>query len=106
MKAARIGLFMAYESINPVLQEWANRRRIVILREDGSDRPFFYISSASAETFQVVIEPEQDGVVRIDAHLIETSNDEEVHYIWQVQVENLLRLLNLSIRAAELWFKR
>jgi hypothetical protein len=98
---------MTYAQIDPILNAWTHRRKIMLLSEEGEPRRrFFYLSSPAGETFQVVVEPEREGVVRIDGHLIETRDDEEVHYVWEVAVAKLRQTLDLSARSIEAWFER
>jgi hypothetical protein len=98
---------MTYALIDPVLNAWIQRRKLTLSNEEGKpQRRFFHWSSPKAETFQVVIEPEQDGIVRIDAHLIETGDNEEVHYIWEIPVAKLCLTLDIVATSIDAWFRR
>lgn len=100
---------MPYADIDHLITEWTKKNGITLSTEDTEDgdrRGYFHISSARAETFQVIIEPERKGVVRIDAHLIETWNFEEVHYKWEVPFTRLRHTLDLSLNSIKTWFNR
>lgn len=98
---------MSFDAIDPALEAWAGTHKIKILREDGDGgRRYFYTSSSSGETFQIVIEPEKNKAVRIDAHLIESAHDEEAHFIWEVLVTQVINALDLSLASAQAWFRR
>jgi hypothetical protein len=98
---------MTYAAMDPVIDDWAKKRGILVSREEREPhRRFFHVSSPAAETFQVVIEPERRGQVRIDAHLIETGDDEEVHYVWEVPVARLRHALDRSAGSIGDWFNR
>lgn len=97
---------MSYDNIDPVLNAWAERHRILILAADRENRRrHFYKSSEAAETFQVVIEPERDGFVRIDAHLIETWSGES-HCWWEVPIAELEFALDRALNCIIDWFQR
>lgn len=98
---------MTYALIDPILTAWTQRRKLTLLKEEGEPpRRFFYCSSSKAETFQVVIEPEQEGFVRIDAHLIETGENEEIHYFWEIPVAKLRLTLDVVATSIDTWFRR
>jgi len=98
---------MSYVSIDPIINAWATTCGLVISKEDtGVQRRFTHTSSQAGETFQVVIEPERNAAVRIDAHLIETWDEEEAHYIWEVPIRNLKSTLDLCSANIKLWFDR
>lgn len=98
---------MSYKNIDDSLSKWAEIQRICVLREDVlPNRRYFYTSSEFGETFQFVIEPENSGSVRIDAHLIESSTNEEGHFFWEVPTSQFLHGLDLSLGSAQAWFKR
>jgi hypothetical protein len=96
---------MPYAETGSIIDSWALRRGMPILEEDNKTRrKFFYTSSPTAETFQVVIEPEQNGAVRIDAHLIETSSEAEIHYTWEIPIQELAKTLDICMNTTRLWF--
>lgn len=66
---------------NDVLWGWARRKGLSVHREDiHPNRSFYYISRGS-NTFQVVVEPEVDELIRIDGHLIEGPDGVSEHFI-------------------------
>jgi hypothetical protein len=92
--------------IDPIIAAWASDYGVVLSKEDSaSHRRFFHISS-DEDTFQVVIEPELNGFVRIDAHLIENRDDEQLHYMWEAPTERLGLILDLSAYSINNWFER
>jgi len=98
---------MSYDNINAPISGWADKHGIRLLREDVMpSRRYYYVSSEIGETFQIVIEPENDGSVRMDAHLIESPTDEEAHFLWEVPTSQLLHGLDLSLGSAQAWFRR
>ena len=98
---------MTYEAIILPLEDWSRNRGITILKEDSPiERRYFYISSSNGETFQIVVEPERGGIVRIDAHLIEGQDNVEVHYMWEVPIANFQDILEISAGSIENWFAR
>ena len=98
---------MSYAKIDPIIKAWATKRDLVVLQEEGKfGRRVAHTSSRAGETFQIVIEPERNEVVRIDAHLIETWNEEEVHYIWQTPVQSLRDALDVCVDSIQVWFNR
>lgn len=62
--------------------------------------------SSNDETFQIVIEPERDGRVRVDAHLIENFDDEEAHFVWEVPVSELSTIIAITDHTIMTWFHR
>ena len=97
---------MSYERIDPVLNAWAERHGILICIAGGDkQRRYFYTSSDACETFQVVIEPERDEHVRVDAHLIETWSG-EVHCWWEVLTVELEFVLDRALGCIRDWFQR
>jgi hypothetical protein len=98
---------MSYIVISQAIETWATANKITVLQEDREpNRRYFYVSSPSGETFQFIIEPEHDGVVRMDAHLIESPSDEEAHFVWKVPTSQTYQGLELGIASAQAWFKR
>ena len=98
---------MSYLAIDPVINSWTQSRKILLLKEDSKlQRRYFYMSSKNGETFQVVIEPERDGLVRVDAHLIETWNGDQAHYIWEASSRQFMNILELSYESINKWFAR
>jgi hypothetical protein len=80
---------MNFDNIDPTLEIFSKENAISILREDASPfRRYFYISDKTARTIQIVIEPERDGLIRIDLHAIEEIND-EFHVIIHDVIENI-----------------
>ena len=98
---------MSYDNIDPILNRWAGRHgRSVLTEARAIPRRVFHTSSPAAETFQMVVEPERDGRVRLDAHLIETDGDAEIHYIWEVAVDELEEALDVCAGTIDVWFNR
>lgn len=98
---------MSYRKIDPIVENWARAHEILILKEDGEpNRRYFYVSSQAGETFQLVVEPEKDGTVRMDAHLIESPGDEEAHFVWEVPISKTQHMLDLGLGSAQAWFRR
>lgn len=98
---------MSYSKIDSVLYPWASKHSFIVTTEQGSNqRRVFHTSSKDGETFQVVIEPEKDSLVRIDGHLIEARNEEEVHYTWETSISHLRYTLDAIKRTIEVWFSR
>ena len=96
---------MSYDNIDPVLKGWADKHGVRIVIADGENRRrHFHLSSDAAETFQVVIEPERDESVRVDAHLIETWSG-EVHCWWQVPTAELEFALDRALHCIDDWFR-
>ncbi|QSB44351.1 hypothetical protein IDJ81_13700 [Tsuneonella flava] len=98
---------MSFENIGSKIECWTAKHGIHLAKESsGPERRYFYTSSAAGETFQIVIEPERDGTVRMDAHLIESPSEEEAHFIWEVPVSQIENCLDLSFGSAQAWFRR
>jgi len=98
---------MSYDEIDEIIKKWSKKNKIHLMSEDNSPhRRYFYISSKIGETFQFVIEPDIDGYIRIDAHLIESPFNEEGHFIWNVPTVQFVHGLDLSLGSAQAWFKR
>lgn len=98
---------MSYVNIDPIIDTWAKGREVLVLQEDQEPRRrFFYVSSDKGETFQFVIEPERSQSVRIDAHLIETWDNSEEHYVWETPVSELAEVLEVGLGMAKNWFNR
>jgi protein-tyrosine-phosphatase len=98
---------MSFDEVDPILQRWAKENEIMILAEDvAPNRRYFYISSPAGETFQIVIEPPQGTDVRIDAHLIETRDDEEIHDIYEARADSLQATLDQIMQRIKNWFDR
>ena len=98
---------MSYASIGPIIEDWVHKQEIHLMYETGDpSRRYYYVSSAAGETFQIVIEPEQEGMVRIDAHLIESPTDQEAHFVWDIPKSQFENGLDLSLGSAQAWFKR
>lgn len=93
--------------IEPEISAWIRRNNLVLLKEEGgTERIFSYLSSSMSETFQIVIEPELNSTVRIDAHLIESEDEYEIHYMWNVPARDLEIVLDLVIVTIKDWFER
>ena len=98
---------MAYHNIDPVLNKFLSKRGVQLLKEDvGSLRRYFYISSNVGDVFQIVIEPEKEKSVRIDGHLIESPDDDECHFYWEIALVELANALDICFGSAETWFSR
>jgi hypothetical protein len=98
---------MSYVKVDEILMKFAAERNILIdFEESNVRRRFFHVSSQAGETFQVVIEPETDGFVRVDAHLIEALGTQELHYKWEAPLEDLYIVLVTCMRSMEIWFNR
>jgi hypothetical protein len=98
---------MSYSEIDPVLSLWASNNNLVFSIEHGeTGRRVIHTSSELGETFQIVIEDEKDLFVRIDGHLIEGRNEEEVHYVWEFPITELQSMLDAIKRTIEVWFCR
>jgi hypothetical protein len=98
---------MHYENMDSVLRGWANLNGLTLMVEPSdARRRVIHTSSAAGETFQIVVEPEEKGMVRVDAHLIESPKDELVHFTWSVTTDDFAPLLNTVLEAIRLWFGR
>ncbi len=98
---------MLYSTVNALIETWAGLNSIKIMQEaKNPNRIYFYISSQNGETFQIVVEPEKDGKVRVDAHLIESINDEEAHFYWEASPLRISNVLDLGKSSAQVWFSR
>jgi hypothetical protein len=98
---------MSYNEISSIIESWASAHGFSLMKEDhGPERRFFYVSSVEGETFQFVIEPERDGLVRMDAHMIESPTDQEAHFVWEVPKSQTEHGLDLGLSSAQAWFKR
>jgi hypothetical protein len=80
--------------------------KLEIVDEERGGRRLFYKSSEAGETFQIVVEPEVDTFVRIDAHLLETWNEDQVHYVWEFGINRLQATLDVIMKTIDAWFKR
>lgn len=97
---------MTYARIHPIITAWASTIGAAVLKEESPPhRRFLHVSNTS-ETFQFVVEPERDGLVRIDAHLIESDYDDRVHFMWEFPSDNLPVMLDLSTYSINAWFQR
>lgn len=98
---------MPYLEIDPILYPWAKEQDILVLTEDiEPNRRYFYISSPAGETFQIVIEPQIDDILRIDVHLIETQHDQEKHDIYETTINGLQNTLDRIVKMIIDWFGR
>lgn len=98
---------MSYNEIGLTIESWATKHGLYLMREDhGPKRRFFHLSSAAGETFQIVIEPEREGSVRMDAHMIESPANQDAHFVWEVPTSQIEHGLDLVLESAETWFKR
>lgn len=99
---------MSYFKVDPIINRWTRENSLVVLTELGEvSRRVIHISSERAETFQIVIEPENERKIRVDAHLIETGDaEEEVHYIWECPIHLLYQVLDVSLESIKIWFSR
>jgi hypothetical protein len=89
------------------LEHWAKDRKIKLMKEDCDvKRHHFYLSSEQGETFQIVIESEHENTRRIDAHLIETSTNEDAHFIWEVSECQFKNALDMALGTSHAWFQR
>lgn len=98
---------MNYPKLHSDIRSWADSNSIIILEEDVvPGRLYFYLSSDVGETFQIVIEPEVSDKARIDAHLIESLDDEGAHFVWEFPWPKVIRALDLSVESARIWLRR
>lgn len=98
---------MTYNEISPIIESWTLKNKLhLIIDAEGPNRRYFYSSSDLGETFQIVIEPERGGMVRMDAHLIESPCDDEAHFVWEVPVSQTRQALDLSLGSVRAWFRR
>lgn len=98
---------MSFETIGPIIETWAKKHGLHLMVEsEEPSRRYFYISSERGETFQIVIEPERGGSVRMDAHLIESPTGEEAHFVWEIPKSQTEHGLDLGLGSAQAWFKR
>jgi hypothetical protein len=98
---------MSYDNIDRSIEKWVTWHKIYLLHEECvPNRRYYYVSSQSGETFQVVIEPEREGKVRIDAHLIESLDDKYAHFTWEVSVSQIQSALDMSLATTHAWFQR
>lgn len=98
---------MSYRKTGPIIERWAKKQGVHLIKEGGGlARRYFHVSSEAGETFQIVIEPERSDAVRMDAHLIESPTDEEVHFVWEVPVSQIENCLDISLASAQAWFRR
>lgn len=98
---------MSYTKIGPIIESWASKHNVRLMTEDGEPgRRYFYMSSKIGETFQIVIEPERGGSVRMDGHMIESPTDEEAHFTFEVPVSQTENVLDLGLGTSQAWFNR
>lgn len=98
---------MSYRVTGPIIERWAQKQGVHLTRESGDPaRRYFHVSSEAGETFQIVIEPEHGGAVRMDAHLIESPTDEEAHFVWEVPASQIENCLDMSLASTQAWFRR
>ena len=87
-----------------VLNEWARQKGLLIHREDTQPfRAYYYISQQDC-TFQVVVEPEINGTIRIDAHLIEGLDGISEHYVVIMSSDCLRAALDIIQGLIDQWF--
>ena len=95
---------MSYQEIGPIIERWTKQQQLHLMVENSLiKRRYFYISSRTGQTFQVVIEPEKSSQVRIDAHLIESPDNQEAHFVWEVSVFRIKDVLDLVLRCVHTW---
>lgn len=105
VRTLRDKLLMTYSAIDGVLEEWCRRHAVTLSIEEGYPRRrYFYKSAPPNETFQVVVEPEFDGLVRVDAHLIESTTDEKFQLTFCFQGRRLPLALDMLWDQMKKWF--
>ena len=66
---------MEYSKIDTIMMKFASENGILLLQGRAAPHRRYFHTSNSDETFQIVIEPEADDLIRIDLHSIEGCRD-------------------------------
>ena len=103
-RVAAESTLMSYSDLDLIIHQWAAECGITILTEEQDPyRRFGYITNVAGDTFQIVVEPERGGLVRIDAHLIESLSDRSAHFVWEVSASQAEDALDLAGRSVRIW---
>ena len=95
---------MTYVQIDPIIREWAKSRLLHLNKEfAGREARFCYWSNALGECFQISIQPPADGLARVDAWTVETSDDREAHQSWTAPVSDLRIILDTAFETVSGW---
>jgi len=95
---------MSYSIVDPVIADWARVHGLTVLTHFGdNERRFSYISGADAESFQISIEPPENGEVTINAWDVETRDDEDLHRQWTCSVAELRPTLEAAFEQVSQW---
>jgi hypothetical protein len=90
---------MSYDEIDSDIEAWVLSHGFKLIREfGGAPRRFFYVS-AGKESFQISIEPPENGHVLINVWSVETLDDIDVHKSWEVPVDTVSRAMDEALRA-------
>jgi hypothetical protein len=98
---------MGYEAVDDGISAWAARHSLTLSTEfGGQPRRFCYVSGGKAESFQVSIEPPEDGIITVNAWDVETSDDAQFHRKWQVPISDLSSTLDKAVEQIARWARR
>lgn len=93
-----------YARIDPALSAWAKASGLKIMTSFADrEARFCYWSSSQGECFQIGVEPELLGGVRVDAWSVETLDDRELHRRWSVPLGQLGEALSSALSEIHAW---
>ena len=95
-----------YQIIDPVIDAWCAKHRLVLFNEFGGQPRRFIYTSGAVECFQISIEPPEisgtEEIVRVNLWSIETVDDAEIHHVWLVPTGDLGTALEIALETAEM----
>jgi hypothetical protein len=87
-----------YDEIDRDVEQWVAAHGFKLIREFGGlPRRFFYVS-AGKESFQISIEPPENGRALINLWSVETVDGIDTHEAWDVPIAEMQITLDEALR--------
>ncbi len=95
---------MSYDQVDTAIAEWTTRHGLVLTKSFGGRAVRnVYISSVTADVFQIWVDEPENGYVAIHAAGVEGVREDDPQRDWLVSVENLASALDEVLRVVEQW---
>ncbi len=95
---------VSYDQVDTAIAEWTTRHGLVLTRSFGGRAVRnVYISSVTADVFQIWVDEPENGYVAIHAAGVEGVREDDPQRDWVVSVENLASALDEVLRVVEQW---
>jgi len=98
---------MPYSEVDNAIEAWANKNGLHLFHEwNGKENRFFYHTNALGECYQIVINPPDDGKVKVDVWIIEGNDLVDYHLALSVPSTGLHNVLSNVLKIVKVGMKQ